>query len=62
VQDRPLPLWVAYAQAVAFFFIGLILLDWLAYVIWGHWIEWWGVLAVAMVIPGLGLMITWDEV
>ena len=54
--------WVAYARAVAFFFIGLILLDWLAYVIGGRWIEWWGVLAVATVMPALGLMITWDKV
>ena len=62
MQDKQLPFWVAYARAVLFFFVGLMILDWLAYLTLRHWIEWWGVLVVATVMPGLGLMITWDEV
>jgi hypothetical protein len=61
VQDNKLPFWVAYARAVLLFFLGLMALDWLAYLAWGNWLEWWGILALATVLPGMGLMITWDE-
>jgi len=44
------------------FFVVLMTLDWLAFHVWGRWLEWWAVLALASVIPGLGLMITWHEV
>ena len=36
--------------------------NWLAYAVWGHGIDWIGVLAVATVMLGLGLMITLDEI
>ena len=62
MPNRPLPFWVAYARAVLFFFLVLMALDWVAYLLWGKWLEWWGIVALAAVAPGIGLMITWDEI
>ena len=39
VENRPLPFWVAYARAVLLFFLALMALDWVAYVVWGKWLE-----------------------
>ena len=60
--EKKLPFWVAYARAILFFFLVLMAINWLAYAVWGSWIDWFGVLALATVMPGLGLMITWDEI
>lgn len=57
----PLPFWAAYGRAILFFFIALMAADWLASVVWGRWLDWSAVLAIATILPALGLMITWDE-
>jgi hypothetical protein len=62
VQGKTLPFWIAYGRAGVFFFLGLMVLDWIAYFVWGSWLERWGMLVLVMVMPGLGLMITWDEI
>ena len=61
MQRKPLPFWFAYARGLLFFFLALMALNWGAYLIARSWVDWWGVLALASVLPGVGLMITWDK-
>jgi hypothetical protein len=60
VQRRWLRFWIAYARAALFFFVALLALDWLAYLLLERWFELWAILAIAGVLPGLGLKVTWD--
>lgn len=61
-MERDLAFWLAYARAVIILFLVLVALNWLAYIAWSSWLEWWALLGLAAVIPGMGLIITWDEI
>lgn len=58
---KKLPFWIAYARAVVVFFGVFMAMNWLAYALWGGWLDWRAVLLLAGVTPGIGLMVTWDE-
>lgn len=61
-MQKKLPFWLAYTRALLIFFVIGMAINWLAYIVTGSWLDWYGVLALAAVLPGIGLMITWDEI
>jgi len=60
VGDPYLAFWLRYARRALLSFVVLIALDWLAYALWGSWLEWYAMLAVAAIIPGMMIIGTWD--
>lgn len=60
MQPGPLRTWASYASTVLVYFLALMALNWATYLIWDAWFDWWGVLALAAMLPALGLIITWD--
>jgi len=55
---KTLPFWLAYGRAIAIFFSVLMTLDWLDYALWGGWLEWRVILAVAATLPVMGFLIS----
>ena len=60
VEGPYLSFWIAYARNALIVFLVLIALDWLAYALSDTWLEWYAVLALAAVVPGLMIMGSWD--
>jgi Na+/proline symporter len=51
---------MTYARRAAVIFVVLIALDWLAYALSSSWLDWYAVLAVAAIAPGMMIIATWD--
>jgi hypothetical protein len=57
-HPRKLPLWMGYLRAVAIVFLALLLVDWIAFALWGKWIGWPYLAGVAVVWPAIVTAIT----
>ena len=53
-----LPMWLVYARAVLLAFVVLLALDWVAYLLWGKWVDWPFLVAIAVAWPVVVTAIT----
>ena len=49
-QSARVPLW-AYLRAMLFAFLVALAIDWLAYILFDRWMDWWALISIAMLWP-----------